>query len=60
VKKKPEMKDAVTQTDRSDYAIIKARNLARQAREKQQEASLIASQNRQGIVVVNSNHHNQQ
>jgi hypothetical protein len=54
------MKDAVTQTDRSDYAIIKARNLARQAREKQQEASLIASQNRQGIVVVNSNHHNQQ
>lgn len=37
------MKDAVTQTDRSDYAIIKARILARQAREKQQEAQLNAN-----------------
>lgn len=36
-KPKPEMKDAVTQTERSDLAIIKARQAARSNRERNAE-----------------------
>jgi hypothetical protein len=36
-KPRPEMKDAITQTDRSDYSIIKAKMLKEKAQEEMKQ-----------------------